>query len=519
MNPEQALNNRKAERNKQDVEVQEELIKHPYCGIIPSPDKLERSYNVPGEDLVNTRKDFEVVFDWLKSKFPNAFFSKDIEAAAKADKHLDAVVFKSAIRFAFQAFDSIRHNTGYPEAEQMVLLYYTGHGLSEEGASELKTANPNGMSSSPLLEKVGYTNPEEYFSDARDRTVKGGELCLHEVGYCDLRGLLQPWIAAVKQTSTNPDGIKKKKHLVIIADSCYSGKLVDDLTEIKGTIGPWNKNDCTVTVQSACSSGEVTLGGYFTPCFVHYSKNQEELQLLIGEWNKNSVFVKNAYREINLPSPQLETTGSLPEGADDSPVLMLSFQGFDLRLFRDPGFFKFCYVKYSGALGPPRALNGDTVNTLLENPARFDILDYKLKTMAINDTPLALVLVDNPADNEHVICVHIHFRYRDNTELDNVSRVNLVEHERPEYPSLLFLGVSETGPKLQLNPREDADRYEALVRQCKEYVENKQPGRWRDISWWNMRNNQLGVNHMFRMQERSAWMNQYLQEVAQNAAN
>ena len=567
MDLEQALNNRKAERNKEDVGNQEKSIKHPCCGVIPSPDKLEKSYNDPGEDATNTRKDFKVVFSWLETEFPNTFFSKDIRAAVNAGEYLSDGDFESGIRLAFQAFDPIR-NTRFNEAEQMVLLYYTGHGLSKEVASQLNRANPNGKSSSPHLEKVNYhednSAAQEFLTP--NRVVRGGELFLHHVGYCDLESLLQPWIAALKKRSTNAVSDKRDKHLVIIADSCYSGKLVDDLAQMKDRPGPWNENGCTVTVQSASSSVEETFGDYFTPCFVHYNQNQEALEQLIKEWNDNFEFVKNAYRGFDLPSPQLETTGSLPEDADvttettqlettetqlgttgsppedadvttettqlettetqletteslpedadDSPVLTRQFQGFKLRLFRDPGFFKFCYLKHSGALEPPRALNDDTVNAFLGVSDRFNIKDYKLKTKS-DGTPLALVLVDNPANTEYVICVHIHFRYR-NTGLRNVSGVKLVEHKRPRYLSSLFLVAKETGPKFILKP---AVRYEALVRQCKEYVDEKEPGRWEHVARWNMENNQLGVNHMFKMKERSDWMDKYLEEVAQNAAN
>ena len=394
MDLEQALNTRKAERNKEDVGNQEKSIKHPCCGVIPSPDKLEKSYNDPGEDATNTRKDFKVVFSWLETlEFANTFFSRGIRAAVNAGEYLSVGDFKSGIRFAFQAFDPIR-NTGSPEAEQMVLLYYTGHGLSEKGASRLNTANPDGKSSSPRLEEVGYNNPEEYFSAAQrfltpNRVVRGGELCLHEVGFCDLQGLLQPWIAAVKGRSANSVGTKHKKHLVIIADSCYSGKLVDDLAKMKDRPGPWNENDCSVTVQSASRSDEGTFGGYFTPCFVYYNQNREELDRLIGEWNDNPE-LHHACRGFDLPSPQLETTTERPpENADDGPVLKISFQGFHLRLFRDPGFFKFCYLKYSGALERLRALNEDTVNRHLEDVGvshrlkeRSDWMDEYLKEVA-----------------------------------------------------------------------------------------------------------------------------------------
>ena len=478
-----------------------------YCGVISSPETLETAYNV-GEDVTNTRGDFKAVLDWLNSKFVNTLVYRNIKAAAEEGGHLNVEDFKSGIRFAFQAFDPIR-NTRSPEAEEMVLLYYTGHGLSKLDASYLNRANPNGMSSSPRLEEVNYheanSAAQEFLTP--NRVVRGGELCLHELGYCDLDSLLQPWIAAVKKTSTNSVGDKRDKHLVIIADSCYSGKLVDDLADMKDRPGPWNDNDCTVTVQSASSSVEETFGDYFTPCFVHYNQNQKELDRLINEWNNNFEFVKNAYRGIDLPSPQLETTRSFPEDADNSPVLTLSFQGFDLRLFRDPGFFKFCYLKHSRALGPPRALNGGTVNAFLRLQ-QFEILNYKLKTMARNGTPLALVHVDNPGDKKHFICVHIHFN-NSNTELRNISGVNLVERDRQKDSSTLFLGVDENVPRKKLNLTENVRR---LVRQCKDYVDEHEPGRWGDIASWNMK--QFGVNHTFRMKERSDWMDEYPEEVA-----
>ena len=502
-------------------------------------------------------------------------------------------IFKSAIHSAFKAFDPIR-NTYSPEAEEMVLLYYTGHGLppSSSGSSG---------SSSPLLEKVGYSDPREYFAAAQpyitpNRKVKGGELCLHDVGYSDLQGLLKPWIAAVKGKSKNSSGEKKNKHVVIIADSCYSGKLVEHLNELNKKRGPWNENGCTVTVQSACNSREVTFGGYFTPCFVYYNQTgglvqqiqrniqqiqqnvqpiqenvgqmqnvqqiqqnvqqiqenaqqiqhnvqqiqrnvqqikenaqqiqeniqqiQEnvqqipELDQLIEEWNGKNEIEKDAYRKIKLPSPQLATT-RLPENVDseNDPVLKLSLQGFQLCLFRDAGFFKFCRVRHSmWALGSSRTLNNNAVQQFLSQP-NFAIMDYKLKKMAKNGTPLALFLVGS---HHRAVCVHIHFKKKRKTTVETVSGVNLVEYQptpaATRDPLALFVAVDED-VKWYLKPRKYGRQYQRLVEQCKNYVERKEPGRWANVDLWNMSYYELGVNQMFRMQERSAWMDNYQKKI------
>ena len=502
---EKLRNLRISERAQEDELIRRELAMHAFCGIIPSPEKLDKSYNSRGEDVTNTRGDFNRVWGWL-SECPNIGFYSEFKTTVDRGEQLELPVFKSAIRSAFQAFDPIR-NTHSPEAEEMVLLYYTGHGLRPSSSG----------SSSPLLEKVGYANPEEYFAAAQPyitpkRNVKGGELCLHEVGYCDLQGLLKPWIAAVRGGSINSSGEKQNKHVVIIADSCYSGKLVENLNELNQQRGPWNENRCTVTVQSACSSEEPTYGGYFTPRFVYYNQpeNEEKLKQLIEEWNGKNEIEKDAYREFTLPSPQVATTRA-PENVDseNDPVLKVFLQGFRLYLFRDAGFFKFCCVEDSiKALGPPRALNISSVEQFLSQE-NFSIMDYKLKTIS-NGTPMALVLVNNPHDRKHVICVHIHFN-SSVTALDNISGVNLVEHRRPKRacPNLLFLASDYRRAKWYLNPGERA-LYSELVKQCKSYVEAKQPRRWGDVTRWDMGNNQLGVNHMFKMRERSAWMDNYL---------
>jgi hypothetical protein len=337
-----------AERKQQDRGFLAALIQHPRCAILPSPEKLDTSLTSPGEDETNTRGDFDKVCKWLNSsKFLNIGFHADAQAAVDKGELLQMPVYKSLIKLAFSAFDPIRH-THDAERDEMVLLYYAGHGLMLPNAANF----PNGCSSSPNLHLVGFGEDKlQEFADAesnyltQNRTVKGGELCLHDVGYCDLQGLLTPWIAAVTKESDKAPGVKKNKHLVVIADSCYSGKLVEELRHL-ATIPnkPWNSNDCTVTVQSACSSNESTVGGYFTPLFIHLNKNPQILQQLKDEWNGLSEQNKNSYRQdqLLLASPQVASTMQELNLGTALTVDLPSIQGVQLTLFHDAGFFKFC---------------------------------------------------------------------------------------------------------------------------------------------------------------------------------
>ena len=227
--------------------------KHPRCAIIPSPEKLNESYNSQGQDATNTQDDFNNVWQWARQAgFLNTEFHKDAIKTADRGEQLEKPVYKGLINLAFgSAVDPIR-NTYSPGNDEMVLLYYTGHGLDGQSANMLNADLPNRQSSSPVLHNHYFKITENRTSN---RTVKGGELCLHDVGYCDLMGLLTPWIAAVNEESSNAPGVKKNKHLVVIADSCYSGMLVQDLQQLAKTPGPWNAK----VVQSLCNLHAVVM--------------------------------------------------------------------------------------------------------------------------------------------------------------------------------------------------------------------------------------------------------------------
>ena len=150
--------------------------------IIRSPEKLERDGN-PGSDLTNTWRDLELLDAWgLKTGIQS---------------YSDRTTFESKVKTVFQPLFFIREPT---------LLYYTGHGLDKKKASEkCYSASPrfdelierfvlyrDRCDSDPLFPVL-----ETLMEKCNGRKVKGGELFLHEFGFCDLYGLLKFWCVAV----------------------------------------------------------------------------------------------------------------------------------------------------------------------------------------------------------------------------------------------------------------------------------------------------------------------------------
>lgn len=259
------------------------------CAILPSPEKLDESRRSPGSDETNTLGDFNRIREWLKrSELRNIkwfeFFYQDI------GQNLEKSLYYAIVRFAFKdAFDLMR-NTCSPDLPELIFWYYAGLGLSKKAAAKLS------YSSTPCL-AIDHVNidpkcheaADEFVKEFEGRKVKGGELCLHEVGFCDLYGLLKPWIAAVKAKSVNAEGRKKNKHLFIILDSCYSGIIAEELKKFEECMkkkDPKFLRKNSVTIQAAYGPDQGALRGYFTPWFVYWNdrKNAQQLSHLKSLW-------------------------------------------------------------------------------------------------------------------------------------------------------------------------------------------------------------------------------------------
>ena len=308
-----------AERNTPEDQQFKEWENHPRCVLLPSPEKLDTSMNSAGSDVTDTLEDFQQIKNWAKeNKLLNTGFSDYRE---RQDKHLEKSSFKSLVQLAFSTAFVAMRNTRNPDLEELVFWFYTGHGLGKETAKTLEYL------STPCLSNVDLNH--NYHDDAivfdfvqKERKVQGGELCLHMGGFCDLYGLLKPWIAAVKSESINAPGQKKNKHLVVILDSCHSGIIAQELKEFEKQVRKKDESflkENSVTIQAACGPNERTFGGYFTPPFLYLNdpQNKKLLEQLRKSWKQMTDEKKDEYRSIELPSPMVVTTRASLQGTKE----------------------------------------------------------------------------------------------------------------------------------------------------------------------------------------------------------
>ena len=555
-----------AERNAPEDQQFKEWENHPCCVLLPSPEKLDTSMNSPGTDVTDTLEDFQRIKNWAKeNKLLNTGFSDYRE---RQDKQLEKSSFKSLVQLAFSTAFVAMRNTRSPDLEELVFWFYTGHGLGKETAKTLEYL------SSPCLSNVDLNH--NYHDDAivfdfvqKERKVQGGELCLHMGGFCDLYGLLKPWIAAVKSESINAPGQKKNKHLVVILDSCHSGIIAQELKEFEKQVRKKDESflkENSVTIQAACGPNERTFGGYFTPPFLYLNdpQNKKLLEQLRKSWKQMTDEKKDEYRSIELPSPMVVTTRASLQGTEEQAqplpaqggtvdpqpppaqgdtvdsqpppaqggtvdpqsqnvTMEINVQNFKLTLFPDAGFFKFCSLKVfqyrqAKALEPlvkERTLYRTTVEAFMKSKS-FKVLDYKLKTYTgtgpadkHTGTPMGLFLLDDPHNPGFAVCAHVHFK-AGSTDVNDVQRISLVHHKRPPGRCIEYV---EDGGKFRVNINTAADAARELVKACGQYVDKNEPGRWNNVSHWNMTGSQLSVNGKFRLNERSAWEQSYLTSI------
>ena len=548
----------------------ESMEKHPRVGLLPSPELLTKGSSL-GKDATDTIEDFRQTCRWLSKK---EVLGTKFYKYYTGGKDLETEQFGALIRLAFSnSFAAMRH-TFSPKLEEYVIWYYAGHGHPKISNNTEKSSTPK-LASTPKLEEVKL-NPEyndaakEFAKGLQNQPVKGGELCLHHVGYCGLYGLIEPWIASVKVESMNKPGEKENKHLIIILDSCYSGMIAQDLEELKKEKGPWNQNGCSISIQTACGANEPTCGGYFTPCFLTLNKDEDQRKLLKQKWEAMEGEEKKYFRDLPLPSPRVVTTRA--NSGQNSLTMEFSFNnGHKLTLFSDPGFFKFCSLSIfeQGELDyeefnekTARVLNEKTARDFVKTTSNFTILDYKLKTLQkgpFASSPMGLFLIEEPGEPKFAVCAHVHFAKGGTSR---VGRINLVHHLTPPRNNLLYLedhdglsnkqvkkgihkidyaAVAKVAQPSHYNPndwqywewnKEDpstsilfpshiADQCALkdevingarLVKQCHDFVEREEQGRWDDLARWNMTSKDKSYMGEFRRRERSQWMNQYKKE-------
>ena len=475
----------------------------PRCGILPSPDILDIP-SCEGVDKTGTQEDFVKVWDFAQhSGFLNTGFTKhDISMLRNGagSRKMTKDEFGPLVDTAYKlAFDPLRNTSSF-DKEELVFFYYAGHGLSENFIEQKK------LEKLPVPEMPNLTD-KDYFDSGNvispARNLKGGELYLHHRGFCDLRGLLRPFIAALESNvGQHP---KKNKHLVIVVDSCYSGVLADDLRKMEDDqeLKQWLDRGCSITVQASCGSNEPTFGGYFTPSFVCLNADEERLANLLAEWNSKSADEREKFLEDigeDLPSPTVYATS--PKENNDNPFMKIEKQNSTITLFNNPDFFKFCFIDICGQnISEPRALSVNEKEAFL-NQASYTIIDFRLKTYKesgpFENSPMGLFLAEYSNDENKAVCVHVHY-----TEPNDATTFKLFEHVKKV---TLYKQVGDGSEQYPANIAGN------LIAACKSFVETKHPHAentnfedwWTNVDNWNM--SRIGFCKKFRKTQRTLWL-------------
>ena len=472
---EELVRSRKEERKKQNETRIEEMEKCPRVGILPSPDELDIPGS-PGVDDIETRKDFHDVWKWaMGNEFLNTGFYDEQVKNVEEGKQIEIDEFGPLVDTAYKlAFDHIR-DTKSPEKEEMVVLYYAGHGLDEDEIPNIPEEVPK--SPFPNIPTVA----DDYFKDADDFSeptpqVKGGEFYLHHRGFCDLRGLLRPFMAAINHE--DPEKRKKNKHLLIIADSCFSGILADDLEKLEndGTLKSYIERGCSVTVQASCGSDEEALSGYFTPSFLHLNR-ENNYEKLFDEWvecKDSNDFLDNFE---DLQSPRVASTLDELKNGD----MNLTRQNSTIHLINDAKFLKFCYKKVLDNQPSlvPRKLKRADVTTFLTQPS-FKVIDFKLKTYKsppYKNTPMGLFLIEE-GKNGSAICADVHYEVNFK-DIHSINFYQCREDSVGKYKKRSFTSYLMKEDEL-------TDNAKRMERECKKYVRDSNKSLLDDDfeSWW-----------------------------------
>eukprot|EP01147_Barroeca_monosierra_P006641 gene6641-9428_t len=79
-----------------------------------------------------------------------------------------------------------------------------------------------------------------------------------------LEDIIKPWLERLRENSST-----KNKHLLLVCDSCFSGRLVTAIRnqpdEVKTLL---KERESSITVQAACGENELVVGGFFMPAWL-----------------------------------------------------------------------------------------------------------------------------------------------------------------------------------------------------------------------------------------------------------
>eukprot|EP00731_Ephydatia_muelleri_P002939 Em0001g2939a len=288
-----------------------------------------------GVDMTKTVTDFSIIVKWSTNRsFRAAGFYKLFEKDGVCNHRTYYAMIKGPAFNPEGMFD-----LDDLDKKEYAIWYYSGHGLHIDVVNISKPSgfdlfrNPNDKNSSVGVNL--YT--EEMCKRSKDplRYLQGGELPFQRYGFFDFHMLIYYLQTAI----TLGKGQRKNRHMLVVLDSCYSGKFgkrLEKWMNSKDYKDVWKRNQCSLTIQTAASEKEPTYGGYFTPLFIRLQDKAFRNEKLKQWVSMNSEF-DDIYDE--LPSPQLYSTNDTISTSNE-PLVKLN----KVWLVKNPNFFKMCYA-------------------------------------------------------------------------------------------------------------------------------------------------------------------------------
>lgn len=218
-------------------------------------------------------------------------------------------------------------NNALKDKKLSKVLYYSGHGVPDPEPSR------SDLSPVPATDYA----PVRDMSREKVGVLSRGDWPLHGCGFLGLKCLVHACL-----DDLGPMAVNCEKELLIIADSCFSGKWCDDMSEIISEIAvPAN---CFITIQAAAAHLQCAHAGIFTPVLCELQKEDVRNEWLEAFKCMNIDDLRSSYRQyLELQSPQFYSTRPADNTSDPIAfVECLNGSESSFCLFRCPVFFWFC---------------------------------------------------------------------------------------------------------------------------------------------------------------------------------
>lgn len=325
------------------------------------------------------------------------------------------------------------------------VLYLIGHGLSEKMAKLLRDyPADDGSKKSKRWKWPLYDCEVQDGRGALPSKVTGdakkGDLVVFSSGF-----LSPEWV--VEQLKQRDDTCGSENTIVIVIDSCYSGKWHEVISD-KLTESPLQNT--RVLLQTASGPDEVAYGYFFTPLFCAL----QDVPPAVVETCASLV-----HHSPVVPQSPLFFDSSKPDGYPNLPTVRVEVGGSGFRFFNQCAgsdfFRKFAHYYPQVVFGTeardiPKS-DLAKIFRLFGTPS-IAILCFKLKTHKKAQTPMAFILIEWLRSDSTSRHYHLHLHFGDFQSM-NLTTVRPVDVTKCPYGSYVYMEQIDThSPKQYISP-------------------------------------------------------------------